>query len=198
MHGYREDLYLLILKCARYFKHLCLLIHTKNQDGLEVYDPTTGKTVRYETFVPRSKAPYSKSACDKLQTGWISSESDEISDPGSLSDSENPDLNLPSSSYIDDDDEFADTVRWVRWFSIFICIDSQRQPPFQWYLWYFNNWESELRCCRSYVSSTHFWTDRRAVRRRLGSFHNSWPSETMGWPSRSFAFPCTYLLRTYA
>jgi len=37
-------------------------------------------------------------------------------------------------------------------------------------------------------------TDRRAVRRRLGSFHNIWTGETLGWPGRSLAFSRTYLL----
>lgn len=89
------------------------LVFTHLEDGLEVYDPTAGRTVRYETFVPRSEAPYSKSVYDKLQMDWISSESDdseEITDSGSLLGSEDPDCNLPSRSYIDDDDRFADTV----------------------------------------------------------------------------------------
>ncbi|KAF8813497.1 hypothetical protein BYT27DRAFT_7335105 [Phlegmacium glaucopus] len=87
------------------------LLFTHLEDGLEVYDPTTGKTARYETFVPRSEAPYSKSACDKLKTVWISSESDEeIADSGSLHSSEDPDRNLPSNSYIDDDERYVDTV----------------------------------------------------------------------------------------
>lgn len=128
MHGYREDLCSLILKCAQLFQTWVFIAHwllARAQDGLEVYDQTTGKTARYETFVPRSEAPYSKLACDKLQTGWISSESDEeIADSGSLSGSEDPDCNLLSSSYIDDDDRFADTVWQVKLFSMFV-----------WYWW---------------------------------------------------------------
>jgi len=87
---------------------------------LEVYDPTTGKTTRYETVFP-GNVDFSKLYSEKH---WISGdESDgeiaEISvtkesalDPG------NPDNSLGSTPSIDDDNAYVDTVRQVPIFSI--------------------------------------------------------------------------------
>lgn len=71
-----------------------------------MYDPVTCRTARYETFNPRSVAPYSKSACDKMETPWIyDAPSDSgTGDSGSDLGADPLDLN------IDDDDEFEDTV----------------------------------------------------------------------------------------
>ncbi|KAF9532676.1 hypothetical protein CPB83DRAFT_880763 [Crepidotus variabilis] len=41
-------------------------------DGLDVYNPKTGRTARYETYFPDDAVPYSKAALKKLQRRWIS------------------------------------------------------------------------------------------------------------------------------
>lgn len=73
----------------------------------------TYRTTRYETFDPRSVAHYPKSACEKMGTPWIyDGFSEDI--PGSDSDSdfdaENPDSALSDMAYIDDDEDYEDTV----------------------------------------------------------------------------------------
>jgi len=76
------------------------------EDALEVFDPATECTVRYETFFPDRPAPYSKRACERLQTSWTTVEGEEIAD-GS------PDIGAVSAEEvpcIDDDDEFEDVV----------------------------------------------------------------------------------------
>jgi hypothetical protein len=77
------------------------------QDAIEVFDPTTGCHLRYETFFPNRPAPYSKLACEKLQTSWITVENkgeiaDDSPDSGAMAPEDVP--------YIDDDDEFEDVV----------------------------------------------------------------------------------------
>ncbi|KAF9460340.1 hypothetical protein BDZ94DRAFT_1284000 [Collybia nuda] len=81
-------------------------------DAIQLYDPVTCRTARYETFNPRSTAHYSKSACDKMETPWISdslSETISGSEYGSDLDFENPDSTMV---YIDDDDEYEDVVHY--------------------------------------------------------------------------------------
>lgn len=76
----------------------------------------TCRTAHYETFNPRSVAHYSKSACDKMETPWIyDSLSETISggDFGLDLGADHPDSTLSNMAYIDDDDEYEDTVRWV-------------------------------------------------------------------------------------
>ncbi|TFK33451.1 hypothetical protein BDQ12DRAFT_738768 [Crucibulum laeve] len=86
------------------------------EDAIEALDPASERRTRYETFLPRSVAPYSKAACEKLErleTRWISDDSDEeIAEDisGVELGSANPDANFPDASYINDDDEYADMV----------------------------------------------------------------------------------------
>jgi len=76
------------------------------EDAIEVFDPTSKCHVRYETFFPNRPAPYSKSACEKLQTSWIIEDEEEIADDRSDYGAMAPEK-VP---YIDDDDEFEDVV----------------------------------------------------------------------------------------
>ncbi|KAF8896693.1 hypothetical protein BD779DRAFT_1497292 [Infundibulicybe gibba] len=80
------------------------------EDAIEVFDPNTNHTVRYETFLPQGPVSYSKVGCEKLEQPWISGDCDgEVSQ-----DDTNPDLgpqNLGASvTYIDNDEEYHDTV----------------------------------------------------------------------------------------
>jgi hypothetical protein len=73
-----------------------------------VFDPSSGRRIRYETYCPNGPAPYSKTACEKLRTSWISiDEQEEIAekaaDTGSVTD---------SAQYIDNDDEWSDVVEF--------------------------------------------------------------------------------------
>jgi hypothetical protein len=73
-----------------------------------VFDSSSGRRIRYETFCPKGPAPYSKTACEKLRTSWISiDEQEEIAekaaDTGSVTD---------SAQYIDNDDEWSDVVEF--------------------------------------------------------------------------------------
>ena len=73
-----------------------------------MFDPSSGRRIRYETFCPNGPAPYSKAACEKLRTSWISiDEHEEIAekaaDTGSVTD---------SAQYIDNDDEWSDVVEF--------------------------------------------------------------------------------------
>ncbi|KAJ3516509.1 hypothetical protein NLJ89_g1083 [Agrocybe chaxingu] len=94
-----------------------------SQDAVEVLDPNTGHTARYDTFIPRSTAPYSKPAMAKVAEAqtWISGgEIAENSNPirSVFGSTGNPDSCPPSPSTtaaalsfsIDNDDEFVDTV----------------------------------------------------------------------------------------
>ena len=77
------------------------------QDAVEIQHPATGQSTRYETFLPNRPLPYSRAACEKLQTPWISgndSEDDveDSSDGGAL-----PAEQVTS---FDNDDEWEDTV----------------------------------------------------------------------------------------
>lgn len=90
----------------------------KLQDALEVYDPNTGHTTRYETVIPRNAALYSStSANEKLSKVWISDASvEEIAD-------DRPAMSVPASELgvdcigIDDDDEYCDIAELVFFFS---------------------------------------------------------------------------------
>ncbi|GLB44816.1 hypothetical protein LshimejAT787_1801530 [Lyophyllum shimeji] len=53
------------------------------EDAIEVYDPETGLTTRYETFVPNRDPPYSSPAGAKLERPWISDAVDSSDDNGS-------------------------------------------------------------------------------------------------------------------
>ncbi|KAF8963146.1 hypothetical protein BDZ97DRAFT_1051779 [Flammula alnicola] len=80
-------------------------------DAVEVYDPLTGRTARYETVIPRSAALYSKT--EKLSRSWICDESDGViadNVPELASGLGNPDISIGPSLSIDDDDEYCDTV----------------------------------------------------------------------------------------
>jgi len=83
------------------------VVVTNLEDAIEVFDPTTGCRARYETFFPNRPAPYSKSACEKLQTSWITvGDEEEIADDSSDSGA----MEAEEVPYIDDDDEFEDVV----------------------------------------------------------------------------------------
>lgn len=79
----------------------------------------TCRTAHYETFNPRSVAHYSKSACDKMETPWIY---DSGGDSGLDLGADHPDSTLSNMAYIDDDEEYEDTVRWV-------LLKSSRNSP---------------------------------------------------------------------
>jgi len=82
------------------------------QDSLEVYDPSTGHTARYETVIPGNAALYSStSASEKLSRSWISDASDEeIAGLRTVeSGFSNQEISLDSTSTIDND-EYCDTV----------------------------------------------------------------------------------------
>ncbi|KIK03002.1 hypothetical protein K443DRAFT_131626 [Laccaria amethystina LaAM-08-1] len=76
---------------------------THLEDAIEVQDPRISQTSRYETDM----APYSKSACEKLQTPWISDSPDEEIAEVPKADH---DIDVDLSTNIDDDDVYADTV----------------------------------------------------------------------------------------
>ncbi|CAA7267463.1 unnamed protein product [Cyclocybe aegerita] len=96
-------------------------VFTHLEDALEVFDPNTGHTARYDTFIPRSTAPYSKPAMAKVAESktWIS-EGEIAENPirSVFGSTGNPDSCPPSPSTtaaalsfsIDNDDEFVDTV----------------------------------------------------------------------------------------
>ena len=110
MHGYLKESRSLISKLVLYFIFGFEALTCVIQDAIEVQDPRISQTFRYETFIPGSMAPYSKSACEKLQTPWISDPPDEeIADVPKADD----DLDVDLSTNIDDDDVYTDTVRWV-------------------------------------------------------------------------------------
>lgn len=55
-----------------------------HQDAIEVFDPITERTSRYETYTPRNmaEAPYSRTVCEKLQYAGTCEEWDEIGGEG--------------------------------------------------------------------------------------------------------------------
>lgn len=63
-----------------------------SQDGLEIYDPSTGKNTWYETYHPNRRSPYSTRACERLPNGsdreWSRQE---VSDSVMQEDSEDAD-----------------------------------------------------------------------------------------------------------
>jgi len=76
-------------------------------EAIEVFDPTSGRHIRYETYHPDGAAPYSKAACEKLRTPTIDivDDQEEIADdypshPGSVTEDD----------YLvnGDDDEWSD------------------------------------------------------------------------------------------
>ncbi|KDR78686.1 hypothetical protein GALMADRAFT_244185 [Galerina marginata CBS 339.88] len=86
---------------------------THLEDSLEVYDPNTGHTAIYETVISGNAALYSStSASEKLSRSWISDASDgEIAGLRTVeSGFSNQEIRLDSTSTIDDDDEYCDTV----------------------------------------------------------------------------------------
>ncbi|RDB25822.1 hypothetical protein Hypma_006293 [Hypsizygus marmoreus] len=70
------------------------------KDAIQIFNPNTGFSARYETFIPGSKAAF-----EDLDAPWIPQEEEE----DNFGDNSNPNAD-PSSSYIDDDDEWVDTV----------------------------------------------------------------------------------------
>ncbi|PFH46019.1 hypothetical protein AMATHDRAFT_156930 [Amanita thiersii Skay4041] len=84
------------------------------EDAIEVFDPYTGRTARYETFIPRDPAHYSKQACEKVKMDWISGVDEEISGNEGVPAAAAAifDKVDPNSSYIDNDDEYADNVEY--------------------------------------------------------------------------------------
>lgn len=85
------------------------------QDAVNVYDPVTGKTSRYETVIPGNAALYSKEK--RPPRSWVSEESDEAiaENPKAVFDSTNPDISLAPTLRINDDDEYCDTVRYIKY-----------------------------------------------------------------------------------
>lgn len=61
-----------------------------------MFDPSTDKTIRYETFLPGA------AATEKPADTWISDITDEDG---------NRHIQAPECLYIDDDDEYSDTLR---------------------------------------------------------------------------------------
>jgi hypothetical protein len=90
----------------------CLTCALFAQDAIEVCDPNTEQCTRYETFFPGRPAPYSKSACEKLEMPWISDSDEEIAEEDSDSACANLDPTLPAVSYIDNDAEYSDKVSY--------------------------------------------------------------------------------------
>jgi hypothetical protein len=77
------------------------------QDAVEIQHPATGQSTRYETFLPNRPLPYSRAACEKLQTPWISGNDseDEVEDS-----SDGGALPAEQVTSFDNDDEWEDTV----------------------------------------------------------------------------------------
>lgn len=89
----------------------CLLINLManlsqcKQEAIEVFDPTSGRHIRYETFDPNRPAPYSRAACEKLET-WIS-----IGDRGEIAECPVDPVSVAQDEQeSDSDSEWSDTV----------------------------------------------------------------------------------------
>lgn len=93
-------------------------IFRQREDALEVYDPTTGKTTRYENAYSRD-ATFSKPSSEKPSGPWISGEESDgaiaetLAPRESVFDAENPDNSLGPTPSIDDDDVYEDTVSYL-------------------------------------------------------------------------------------
>ena len=103
MHGSREELCSLISKSVRYSKHLLCLLITCTSSGLPWgLWPDYWQNCPIRNFHPSDKAPQLIRSwrVDKLQMDWIW-----VSvNPTRRLPIQDPDCNLPSSPYIDDDD----------------------------------------------------------------------------------------------
>jgi hypothetical protein len=81
---------------------------THFQEAIEVFDPTSGRSIRYETYFPDRPVPYSKAAHEKLRTSSIVvGDQEEIAD-----DCLNPGSVIREDFYIDDDDDFSDVMEY--------------------------------------------------------------------------------------
>ncbi|KAF8622009.1 hypothetical protein AX15_007363 [Amanita polypyramis BW_CC] len=80
------------------------------EDAIVVCDPNTEQSARYETFISGDPAHYSRQACEKLKKHWISAAAAAADGAEEIDNNSASGVIDPSSSYIDNDDEYADYV----------------------------------------------------------------------------------------
>ena len=127
------------------------------QDAIELCDPTTRRTYRYETFHPQGTAAYSPDVCEKLQNSGILDRWEEVP--------EDEELPNGGASTQNSEDGFVDVVTHKPSGVADILITGKVSS---WYFW-----------------CTFFWLksypDRRTTWRCLGSFQYHWTSTALGW-----------------
>jgi hypothetical protein len=94
------------------------LLFSHNQEAVEVFDPTSGRHIRYETFY-RRPVPYSKAVCE---TSWISfDDREEIAE-------DSPDSGSVAQ-HIDNDTEWSDVVEHRTSGVADILVTGEVSPP---------------------------------------------------------------------
>jgi hypothetical protein len=151
---------------------MAYLLHCK-QEAIEVFDPTSGRHIRYETFDPNRPAPYSKAACEKLETSWISkADREEIAespvDHGSVA---------QHAQDTDSDGEWVDTVEYRSSGIADIIVTGEVSVtiPGSTLL---NTCCYPFFCDRSLI--IRFYVDNRATQGSVGPLYLPRPSEAMG------------------